>query len=98
MAFKIRWTSPAASDFENLARYIEARSDPMESQRVAKSLFSTISGLAEFPHLDTELEDYPGLRRRPCEGFSIIYQTLEKEQVVEIIRILSQRQNLDRHL
>ena len=98
MAFRIRWTLPAANDYENLATTIERDSDFIESQKVTREIFESVEGLVTHPHIGEKLEDYPTLRRRLVSGFKIIYQVLESESVVEITRILHERQDLQTHL
>jgi plasmid stabilization system protein ParE len=98
MAFRIRWTLPAADDFENLAKKIEQDSDLVESQKVAREIFKSIEGLVTHPHIGEKLGDYPQLRRRLASSFKIIYQVFEAEEVVEIGRILHERQDLKTHL
>lgn len=98
MAFRLRWTSSAADDFEDIAQKIELDSDIVESRQIARSIYRSIEGLCEYPHIGEAMEDFPGLRRRVKSGFKIIYQVFEAEQVVEIVRILHQRQEASLHL
>lgn len=98
MAFKIRWTLLAANDYETLAKKIEHDSDFIESQKVVVDIFKSIEGLATHPHIGEKLEDYPSLRRRLASGFKVIYQVFEAEGVVEITRVLHDRQDLKTHL
>lgn len=98
MAFRIRWTTPAALDLEKLAVYLEDRTDLLESQRVVRCLLETIESLGEFPRLDAPLDNYPKLRRRVCLGQAVVYEVFEGEGVVEITRVLNQRQSFTKHL
>lgn len=98
MDFRIRWTIPAADDFENLARKLEEKSDLIEARKVTLEVYRAIEGLKVHPHLGQALADYPLLRHRIVSSFQVIHQVFEDEQVVEIIRILHQRQNLTKHL
>ena len=98
MAFRIRWTIPAADDFESLARKIEEKSDLIEARQVALEIYQAIEGLKAHPHLGQALPDYPKLRHRIVSSFKVIHQVFEEERVVEIVRILHQRQNLAMHL
>jgi len=98
MAFRIRWTLPAANDYEDLAKTIEQDSDLIESHKVTREIFDSIEGLVTHPHIGEKLRDYPKLRRRLASGFKIVYQVFESESVVEITRILHERQDLQTHL
>ena len=98
MAFRIKWTLPAASDLEEVAVYLENRTDFLEAQRVVRAILTMIEKLEEFPYLDRPLEDYPRLRRRPYLGFAVVYEVFEDEKVIEVTRILSQRQSFRQHL
>lgn len=98
MDFRIRWTPPAADDIENLAKKIEQESDFIESRKVALQIFEAIEMLATHPHFGQKLHNYPKLRHRIVSSFKVIYMVAEQENVVEIIRILHQRQNLAEHL
>jgi len=97
MAFRVRWTLPAAEDFEALAKRIEQDSDFLQSQEVAREIFHSIEALAEHPYIGEALEDYPNLRRRLSSGFRIVYEIFEKESTVEITRLLHQRQDWKSH-
>lgn len=98
MDFRVRWTLPAADDFESLARQIEEDSDFIESQKTVRRILESIEGLLIHPHRGQKLEDYPQLRRLVVPGFNIFYQVFEGEKVIEMTRILHQRQNLPDHI
>ena len=98
MDFRIRWTIPAADDFESLARKIEEKSDLIEARKVALEIYRAIEGLKSHPYMGQALLDYPQLRHRIVSSFKVIHQVFEEESTVEIVRILHQRQNLEKHL
>lgn len=98
MAFQIRWTQAAADDFEALVVKVESDSDFLQSCQVAESIHQRIEGLQDYPYIGEALGDFPGLRRRLADSFKIIYQVFEADKVVEITRILGQRQEVSRQL
>ena len=98
MDFEVRWTLPAAADFQKLAEQIEKDTDFIESQRVVGEIFESIKGLQRHPHIGQRLNDYPQLRRQLSSGFKIIYQVFDGAQTIEITRILHQRQDVARNL
>ena len=56
MDFRIRWTVPAADDFEDLARRIEEKSDLVEARKVALEIYRAIEGLKAHPYIRTLAE------------------------------------------
>ncbi len=98
MAFRIRWTESAASDFESIARKIESEADFTQSCQTVRKIHESVEGLRVHPYIGEALQGYSELRRRLVEGFRIVYQVFEKDEVVEITRILHQKQDLSPHL
>ncbi|MFA5505288.1 MAG: type II toxin-antitoxin system RelE/ParE family toxin [Vulcanimicrobiota bacterium] len=98
MDFRIRWTLPAADDFENLAKKIEEKSDLVEARKVALEINDAVEGLGTHPYMGQALADYPQLRHRIVSSFKVIHRVFEESSTVEIVRILHQRQNLSEHL
>lgn len=98
MDFEIRWTLPAATDFEELAGRITEETDAIQCDEVVQEIFKSVEGLKVHPQIGEKLEKYPQLRRRLVSGFRVIYQIFDEEQVVEITRLLHQRQDIKKHL
>jgi toxin ParE1/3/4 len=46
---QVRWTSPAAQDLQQIARYIK-KDNPSAARAVAKALFDAGNALETFPH------------------------------------------------
>lgn len=81
---RLEFTHKALQDIRRLREFI-AEKNPQAASRMAKRLHSTLSHLAEQPHLGRALSELPGLREWVAGDYIARYAMFE-ERIV-IIRI-----------
>jgi toxin ParE1/3/4 len=83
----IRWTVPAARDFEQICDYVEEHDGPVAARRIALAIYHKVSSLTTFP-----FRGRPGRKRNTRElvmpdlPYLVIYRV--RGESVEINRIL----------
>lgn len=85
---RVRWTTDAAEDLEKICDYI-AHDRPESARRVAQSVVERIGTLETFPHLGRPGR-VPGTRETvfPPLPFVAVYEVLDDQQEVRVLRIL----------
>jgi toxin ParE1/3/4 len=88
---RLRWTSAAANDLENISDYLHHQ-NPQIAQQTVRRLYAEIRELSRFPSRGRPGRE-PGTREFILSGlpYVIIFRTAD--QVVEILRIYHGSQN-----
>lgn len=86
MAYKIRWSPRAASNFEEICNYI-ARDAEHYAAVFAKQINAMVKSIPQFPHAGRVVPEYgdENLREKIFENYRIVYRL--KKDVVEIVAI-----------
>lgn len=86
MAPKIRWSPRAASNFEDICKYI-AKDSPHYSSLFAKKINSIIRTIPQFPESGRVIPEYKdkNIREKIYENYRIVYR--RKGDFIEIVAI-----------
>lgn len=86
MAYKIRWSPRAASNFEDICNYI-AKDSEYYAALFAKKVNVIVKTIPQFPESGRIVPEYENenLREKMYESYRIVYRL--KEEVVEIVAI-----------
>ena len=86
MAYKIRWSPRAASNFEDICNYI-ARDSEFYAAIFAKKINVIIESIPQFPKAGRIVPEYEdkNLREKIYENYRIVYRL--KEEFIEIVVI-----------
>lgn len=86
MAYKIRWSPRAASNFEEICAHI-ARDSEHYAALFAKQIDAVVRAIPEFPQAGRVVPEYgdESLREKIYENYRIVYRL--KKEVVEIVVI-----------
>ena len=86
MAYKIRWSPRAASNFEDICNYI-ARDSEFYAAIFAKKINAIIESIPQFPKAGRIVPEYEdkNLREKIYENYRIVYRL--KEEFIEIVVI-----------
>jgi addiction module RelE/StbE family toxin len=87
----VRWTSPAAEDLRQIARFIR-RDGPTAARHVAKTLFDAANGLDLFPNRG-RAGRIAGTRELVFPGWPYILVYEVREQAIEVLHIYHGAQN-----
>jgi len=97
MKYKI--SQAASQDIENIWRYTTEKWSIEQADRYFNLIMDEIEHLAKYPKSG---KDYSHVRkgyfRSQIKSHCIFYKINEKEETIEIIRILHQRMNIDSRL
>ena len=88
MAFKIIWSEQAREDLREIITFI-ALDNPATAESFGYLLMTKVDALAQFPRLGRVVpeEDDEDIREIIFRSYRIVYQVIEKQQVVAIARI-----------
>ena len=88
MAFKIIWSEQAREDLREIVTFI-ALDNPTTAESFGYLLMTKVDALAQFPRLGRAVpeEDDEDIREIIFRSYRIVYQVIEKQQVVAIARI-----------
>ena len=88
MAFKIIWSEQAREDLREIVTFI-ALDNPATAESFGYLLMTKVDALAQFPRLGRVVpeEDDEDIREIIFRSYRIVYQVIEKQQVVAIARI-----------
>lgn len=94
MAYKIRWSPRAASNFEDICNYIAKNSD-LYAIIFAKRVNAIIKDIPQFPKAGRVVPEYrdENLREKIYENYRIIYRI--KRGFIEIVAICHGAKPLD---
>ncbi len=94
MAYKIRWSPQAASNFEDICNYI-AKDSEYYAALFAKKVNVIVKTIPQFPKSGRIVPEYENenLREKIYENYRIVYRL--KEGVVEIVAICHGAKLLD---
>ncbi len=94
MAYKIRWSPRAASNFEEVCDYI-ARDSTYYAALFARRVNQIIKTIPQFPEAGRVVPEYgdENLREKIYENYRIVYRL--KEEFVEIVAICHGAKRLD---
>ena len=94
MAYKIRWSPRAASNFEDICNYI-ARDSEFYAAIFAKKINAIIESIPQFPKAGRIVPEYEdkNLREKIYENYRIVYRL--KEEFIEIVVICHGAKTLD---
>jgi plasmid stabilization system protein ParE len=86
MASQIRWSPRAASDFEEICKYI-ARDSHYYALLFAKKVNAIVKGIPQFPKAGRVVPEYKdeNLREKIYKNYRIVYRL--KGDIVEIVAI-----------
>lgn len=86
MAYKIIWSPRAASNFEDICKYI-ARDSEYYAALFAKRIMSIVKAIPQFPRAGRIVPEYGDidLREKIYENYRIVYRL--KGEFVEIVAI-----------
>lgn len=86
MAQKIRWSSKAASNFEEICEYI-ARDSEVYATLFAKKINAAVKSIPQFPKAGRIVPEYgdENIREKIYENYRIVYRI--KGEIVEIAAI-----------
>jgi len=88
MAFKIIWSEQAREDLREIVTFI-ALDNPATAESFGYLLMTKVDALAQFPRLGRVVpeEDDEDIREIIFRSYRIVYQVIEKQQVVAIARV-----------
>lgn len=88
MAFKIIWSEQAREDLREIVTFI-ALDNPATAESFGYLLMTKVDALAQFPRLGRVVpeEDDEDIRKIIFRSYRIVYQVIEKQQVVAIARV-----------
>jgi len=94
MAYKIKWSPRAASNFEDICNYIGKDSEYYASL-FAKKVNSLIKAIPRFPKAGRIVPEYgdENVREKIYENYRIVYRI--KEDFIEIVAICHGAKSLD---
>ena len=83
---QVRWSRPAAEDFEQICEWIE-RDNPEAARRVAQTIYHECGRLKDFPNLGRASRRMAGRRELTFAPlpYVVVYQV--KPEAIEISRI-----------
>jgi plasmid stabilization system protein ParE len=86
MAYKIRWSPRAASNFEDICNYI-AKDSEYYAALFAKKVNAIVKAIPQFPKAGRIVPEYGDetLREKIYENYRIVYRL--KEEFVEVVAI-----------
>lgn len=88
---RLRWTTAAANDLENISNYLH-RQSPLIAQQTVRRLYAEIRELSRFP-LRGRPGREPGTRELILSGLPYVVIFRTSDQVVDILRIYHGSQN-----
>ncbi len=88
MAFKIIWSRQAREDLRDIVTFI-ALDNPIVAESFGYLLMTKVDALAQFPRLGRVVpeEDDEDIREIIFRSYRIVYQVIEKQQIVAIARV-----------
>ncbi|MBF6411495.1 type II toxin-antitoxin system RelE/ParE family toxin [Nocardia farcinica] len=91
--------SPAAQvDLEQIYDYTRQQWDTDQAETYLRELQRAIERAAANPHLGRACEDIrPGYRKLPAASHTIYYR-ITGDGVIDVVRVLHQRMDIERHL
>jgi plasmid stabilization system protein ParE len=94
MAYKIRWSPRAASNFEDVCNYI-AKDSEYYAALFAKKVNAVVKAIPQFPEAGRIVPEYRDetLREKIYENYRIVYRL--KREFVEIVTICHGAKPLD---
>ena len=94
MAYKIRWSPRAASNFEDICNYIAKDSEHYAALFV-KRINSIVKNIPQFPKSGRVVPEYrdENLREKIYKNYRIVYRL--KEEFIEIVAICHGAKPLD---
>jgi plasmid stabilization system protein ParE len=94
MAYQIRWSPRAASDFENICTYI-AKDSVFYARIFTNKINTIIKTIPEFPKSGRIVPEYgdKNLREKIYTNYRIVYRI--KKETIEIIAISHSAKQLD---
>ena len=94
MAYKIKWSPRAASNFEDICNYIGKDSEYYASL-FAKKVNALIKSLPQFPKAGRIVPEYgdENIREKIYENYRIVYRL--KEDYIEIVAVCHGAKRLD---
>jgi addiction module RelE/StbE family toxin len=86
MAYQIKWSPRAASNFEEICDYI-AKDSELYAALFAKKINAMVKALPQFPKSGRKVPEYSNenLREKIFKNYRIVYRI--KEDVIEIVAI-----------
>ena len=94
MPWSIAWHETAEADLDAIWLYM-AKNDLAAADRQLTRIIEAVEKLAEFPHLGPERSDIePGLRGLTRGNHLVLYEILETERRVAILRIIHGRRDI----
>ena len=95
-SFKIIYYPTATEDIIGILDYISI-DDPPSTIKLIDKINESIGSLALFPYLGTVLRDFylksKGYRMLIIDSYIVFYLVIESSQVIEIMRVVSSKQN-----
>ena len=94
MAYKIRWSPRAASNFEDICKYI-AKDSEFYASLFAKKVNALVKDIPQFPKAGRIVPGYgdENIREKIYENYRIVYRL--KEDFIEIVAICHGAKPLD---
>ena len=88
MAFKIIWSEQARDDLQSIVLFI-AQDNPPAAESFGCLLMSKVDVLAQFPQIGRVVpeENDENIREIIFRPYRMVYQVIEKQQVVAIARV-----------
>ena len=93
MSYRVQYTRPAENDLESIYFYIAIeKAEPYGSKNFIVKLMKECRTLEELPYRCPKAEisglDMRGVRKMTVGNYLVLFRTLEKKGIVEILRIV----------
>nr|MBQ4319363.1 type II toxin-antitoxin system RelE/ParE family toxin [Clostridia bacterium] len=103
MIYKIKFSPQSSNDIDEIYNYILFDSQSIETANEQhRRILESIKSLTEFPHRFRIYDKQPwnklGMRMMVSGNYNILYIPDEEKLLVNIVRVLHSRRNLDRIL
>ena len=92
--YKLLWLDRTVTSLEQIRSAIEDVSQSEDiALRIIKSIYKGAQQLKKFPRMAPEINEITGLRCLVIGNYYIFYRVIEEKRVVQIERIMDQRQD-----
>lgn len=95
MAYRIRWTSGADEDVENIKEFLESTSGKKAKQDFLAHLYEQVSHISVFPKMGKASVRKPGYREKVMLPYHILYYKIE-QTTVSIASVFDTRRGFDK--
>lgn len=93
--YRILWLDRTIASLEQLRSAIEEASQSEDiAQHIIQGIYDRAQLLAKYPRMTPEINEITGLRRLVVGNYYIFYRVVEEKKIVQIERIMDQRQDI----